>query len=45
MGVIKLALSSNDDKGLQTSDRITSFPYDASVEKMVKNSYSGKIND
>ena len=32
----KIALSSNNDKRLQTSDRITSYPYGASVEKLYK---------
>ena len=29
--IIKTALSSNDDKRLQTFDRITSYPYGASA--------------
>ena len=32
----KIALSSNDDKRLQTFDRITSYPYGASVGKVCK---------
>ena len=32
----KIALSSNDDKRLQTFDRITSYPYDTSVGKVCK---------
>ena len=32
----KIALSSNDDKRLQTYDRITSYPYGASVGKVCK---------
>ena len=34
--VNKIALSSNDDKRLQTFDRITSYPYGASVGKVCK---------
>ena len=34
--IIKIALSSNDDKRLQTFDRITSYPYRASVRKVCK---------
>ena len=30
----KIALSSNDDKRLQTSDRITSYPYRESTSKV-----------
>ena len=33
---IKIALNSNDDKRLQTFDRITSYPYGANVEKVCK---------
>ena len=32
----KIALSSNDDKRLQTFDRITSYPYGASAGKVCK---------
>ena len=32
----KIALSSNDDKRLQTFNRITSYPYDTSVRKVCK---------
>ena len=32
----KIALSSNDDKRLQTFDRITLYPYDTSVGKVCK---------
>ena len=35
----KITLSSNDDKRLQTFDRITSSPYDTSVGKYVKKSH------
>ena len=34
--VNKIALSSNDDKTLQTSDRITSYPYGTSAGKVYK---------
>ena len=34
--VNKIALRSNDNKRLQTYDRITSYPYGASVEKICK---------
>ena len=33
--VIKIALSSNDDKRLQTSDRITTYPYRTSEMMMI----------
>ena len=33
----KIALSSNDDKRLQTFDRITSYPYGTSAGKVCKN--------
>ena len=32
----KIALSSNDDKRLQTFDRITSYPYETSAGKVFK---------
>ena len=32
----KIALSSNDDRGLQTYDRITSYPYGTSAGKVCK---------
>ena len=35
----KITLSSNDDKRLQTFDKITSYPYDTSVEKYANRSY------
>ena len=35
--VNKIALSSNDDKTLQTFDRITSYPYGTSANKVCKN--------
>ena len=33
-GVNKIALSSNDDKRVQTFDRITTYPYGTNVLKM-----------
>ena len=38
----KIALSSNDDKRLQTFNRITSYPYDTSVGKVCKAEYKYK---
>ena len=35
----KIALSSNDDKRLQTFDRITAYPYCASVGKELLSKY------
>ena len=35
----KIALSSNDDKRLQTFDRVTSYQYGTSVGKVGKQSY------
>ena len=35
--VNKTALSSNDNKRLQTFDRVTSFPHEANVFKLCKN--------
>ena len=40
----KIALSSNDDKRLQTFDRITSYPYGASPGKVGKTELLSKIN-
>ena len=40
----KIALSSNDDKGLQTFDRITSYPYGASAGKVCKTELLSKVN-
>ena len=37
--VNKIALSSNDDKRLQTFDRITSYPYGTSAGKVCKTDY------
>ena len=36
--VNKIALSGNDDKRLQTSDRITTYPYGADEMMMIKQS-------
>ena len=43
--VNKIALSSNDDKRLQTYDRITSYPMEQVLEKYVKQSCKININD
>ena len=40
----KIALSSNDDKRLQTFDRITSYPYGTSAEKIRKIEFIRKVN-
>ena len=40
----KIALSSNDNKRLQTLDRITSYPYRASAGKVCKTELLSKIN-
>ena len=39
----KIALSSNDDKRLQTYDRITSYPYGTSAEKVCKTEELSKV--
>ena len=39
----KIALSSNDDKRLQTSDRITSYPYGTSAGKVYKTELLSKV--
>ena len=39
----KIALSSNDDKRLQTFDRITSHPYATSVGKVCKTELLSKV--
>ena len=39
-----IALSSNDDKKLQTFDRITSYPYGTSVGKVRKTEPLSKVN-
>ena len=40
----KIALSSNDDKILQTFDRITSYPYGTSAGKVCKTELLSKVN-
>ena len=40
----KIALSSNDDKRLQTFDRITSYPYGTSAGKVCKTDLLSKVN-
>ena len=40
----KIALSSNDDKRLQTYDRITSYPYGANAGKVYKPDMLRKLN-
>ena len=40
----EIALSSNDDKRLQTFDRITSFPYGTNVGKLCKTELLSKVN-
>ena len=40
----KIALSSNDDKRLQTFDRITSYPYGVSTGKVCKTELLSKVN-
>ena len=42
--VNKIALSSNDDKRLQTYDRITSYPYGTSAGKLCKKDMLSKVN-
>ena len=42
--VNKIALSSNDDKRLQTFDRITSYPYGTSAGKVYKTELLDKVN-
>ena len=39
-----IALSSNDDKRLQTFDRITSYPYGTSTGKVCKAELLNKLN-
>ena len=39
----KIALSSNDDKRLQTFDRITSYPYETSAGKVCKAELLSKV--
>ena len=40
----KIALSSNDNKRLQTFDRITSYPYGTSSGKVCKTELLSKVN-
>ena len=40
----KIALSSNDDKRLQTFERITSYPYGTSAGKVCKTELLSKVN-
>ena len=40
--VNKIALSSNDDKGIQTFDRITTYPYGTNAFKVCENEISAK---
>ena len=40
----KTVLSSNDDKRLQTFDKITSYPYGASAGKVCKTELLSKVN-
>ena len=42
--VSKIALNSNDDKRLQTYDRITSYPYGTSAGKVCKAEMLSKVN-
>ena len=42
--VNKIALSSNDDKRLQTFNRITSYPYGTSAGKVCKTDMLSKVN-
>ena len=42
--VNKIALSNNDDKRLQTFDRITSYPYGTSAGKVCKTELLSKVN-
>ena len=42
--VNKIALSSNDDKRLQTYGRITSYPYHSSAGKVCKTEKLSKVN-
>ena len=40
--VNKIALSSNDDKRIQTSDRVTTYPYVTNVFKVCENEMLSK---
>ena len=41
----KIALSSNDDKRIQTFDRVTTYPYSTNVFKVSKNKMLLKKNE
>ena len=41
--VNKIALNSNDDKRLQTFDRVTTYPYGANAFKVCENEMLSKI--
>ena len=41
--VNKIALSSNDDKRLQTYDKITTYPYGTGVRKVIKTELLSKV--
>ena len=43
MYILKIALSSNDDKRLQTCDRITSYLYGTSAGKVCQTEIFGHI--
>ena len=43
--VNKIALSSNDDKRLQTFDRITTYPYSMNAFKVCESEMLAKIKD
>ena len=43
-GVSKIPLNSNDDKRLQTYDRITSYPYGTSAGKVCKTEMLSKVS-
>ena len=42
--VNKIALSSNDDKRLQTFDKITTYPYGTSAGRVCKTEFLSKVN-
>ena len=42
--ISKVELSSNDDKRLQTHDRITSYPYQTRAGKVCKTEILSKVN-
>ena len=41
--LIKIALSSNDDKRLQTFDKITTYPYGTCVGRVCKTELLSKV--